>query len=186
MKFWTLQKRDILEKVLNDGCYQPDFSQSSYVKRIKHLDMLYDLVLDSFNRNNHTNLPGLLFAFTATDNQYIYDIPDIDAFVAYICDHAGAIKSLWNTLIKDNVVIMELEYADNFNPIYIDINDFQFLMPPYVPLPPYSQNDPLRLLNLLSSGQVMPSVCYSGIMQAHLPWIRPENLVATYEVFPLE
>lgn len=186
MKFWTVQKRAVLDKVLKTGYYQPNFEKSGYAQEIEHLDGLYGFVLQAFNKNNRSDLPGLIFAFAATDNEQIYEFLDIEAFHAYMCDHKAAIQSLWKKLAREDVVILELEYEDNFNPLFIDINDFQFLMPPVMLMPPYTQEDPQRLINLLDNGQVAPSLACSGIMQAHLPFITRKNLLAAYEMFPLE
>lgn len=186
MKLWTLQKREILDKVLSNGYFQPDFSRSTYAQNADGLEGLYALLLEAFNRNHQSNFPGLVFAFAGTDNRHIYEFPDIVAFRECMTANRAAIDSLWKTLTASDTVILELEVSDDFNPFFIDINDFQHLMPPVIPCPPYDETDAMRLLEQLCSGQAMPSKYCSGIMQAHLPYISREDLVAAYEPFPLD
>lgn len=182
MKIWTLQKKEILCHIEQTGFYQPDFSMSSYLRQFPALGALYNRVLRSFNRHNHSDLPGLVFAFTGSDNQYIYDLPTIDDFFSHMTPRMGAIRSLWKHLTEQQeCVLLELEYPDTFNPIYIDINDFQFLMPPLVTAPPYTPEDVHRLNELIDIGRIAPSIFSSGIIQVHLPWIARENIVACYE-----
>lgn len=52
------------------------------------------------------------------------------SFYSFIQNKRAVIESLWNELSSKDAVILELNYDDNFNPIFLDINDFQFLMPP--------------------------------------------------------
>ena len=56
MKLWTVQKREVIERIKNDGMYQPDFQKSDYVQELSELGGLYNMLLQSFNRlNNNFN-----------------------------------------------------------------------------------------------------------------------------------
>ena len=81
---------------------------------------------------------------------------------------------------------MELNYEERFNPIFIDINDFQFLMPPIMLLPPYTKNSILRIRQDIVYGQTSVSEFPSNVMQAHLPYIEKENIVNVYPIFEIE
>ena len=131
MIIWTLQKAAILNHIQQSGFYQPDFSMSPFLWDKPELAKPYARVLQAFNRHNQTSLPGLIFGFTASDNRCIYDLPTAEDFCRHMAPRMDAIRSLWRNLTeRQNCVLMQLEYPDNINPVFIDINDFQFLMPP--------------------------------------------------------
>lgn len=69
MKFWTVQKKEIINVVDKNGIFYSDFAKSNYVKLNPNLKDLYDLVLKSFNDINNLNVKGLIFAFSQSDNQ---------------------------------------------------------------------------------------------------------------------
>ena len=81
---------------------------------------------------------------------------------------------------------MELNYTESFNPIFIDINDFQFLMPPIMLLPPYTKESLLRIQRNIIQGQITVSEFPSNVIQAHLPYIKKENIVNAYQMFDVE
>lgn len=64
MKYWTIQKKEIIKIVNEEGVFQPDFRKSDYLQRYSkplylELEKLYDMVLTAFNKINGTNLPKL-------------------------------------------------------------------------------------------------------------------------------
>lgn len=186
MKFWTVQKKEMINLAKENGIFQPDFNKSDYVKLISDLKGLYNLILDSFNRINNTSLSGLVFAFSQSDGSSIYEIEDFDSFYSLIQDKKAVINSLWNELKNKDVVITELNYNENFNPIFLDINDFQFMMPPIVFSCPYTKQDIERICWGICNGEITKSVFPSNVIQTHLPYIKSENIVNIYSMFDFE
>ena len=186
MKFWTVQNPEVVEILKRDGFYQPDFEKSSYLFSMPPLKELYQLILRSFNFHNKTALPGLVFSFLASDdNKRYYEIFDIQEFYFLIQGRQNAIKSLWKTLNVPLAVILELDYSQHFNPILIDINDFQFIMPPLMIMPPYTMRDAETICQNIREGKIASSPLPSGLVQAHLPWITVENVTHIYPMFDL-
>lgn len=72
------------------------------------------------------------------------------------------------------------------NPIYIDINDFQLIMPPVIALPPYTDDDISEILVNISKGICTQSKFPGKLLQAHLPYITSESIVGTYKVLSME
>ena len=70
----------------------------------------------------------------------------------------------WKQLNKENFVIIELDYEYNFNPIFIDINDFQFLMPPIMLFGPYTKTSIDRILGSITQGQITVSEFPGDVM----------------------
>ena len=186
MKFWTVQKTAVVNTVNKFGGFSPDFSKSDYVAMNPDLKSLYDVILSSFNKVNNVMFSGLIFSFMESDNKKIYSIPDIYSFYDLINEKKPVIKSLWENLCSKDTVILELDYSEEFNPIYMDVNDFQFLMPPLMIMPPYTDNDIQYLLEDINNGIIRPSVFPSGLIQAHLPYIQSENITNLYPMFKLK
>ena len=130
MKFWTVQKKEIINVVDKNGIFYSDFAKSNYVKLNPNLKDLYDLVLKSFNDINNLNLKGLIFAFSQSDNQSLYEIDNFTSFYSFIQNKRAVIESLWNELSSKDAVILELNYDDNFNPIFLDISDYTIFYTP--------------------------------------------------------
>ncbi len=189
MKFWTLQTKRVIEEALNSGVYQPDFAKSTYLQEIPEFEPLYDLILDSYNQVNGDNRPGLIFSFLYSDDERCFYFDSFDAFYAGIQKRKAAILSLWKHLkATPDMYIVELKYDGpiNFNPILIDINDFQFLRPPISFPFPYVPQDVERLHRALRGGYLEKSRFPSYLIQAHLPCIQAKNIGEIYEVFDLE
>lgn len=186
MKFWTVQKKEIIDTVNQDGIYQPDFSKSDYLQIIPSLKNLYYIVLKAFNHVNDMQLPGLVYAFFRSDDKMIYQIENIHEFYTFIRSRKSAISSLWEQLSKNDVMVVELNYKEEFNPIFVDINDFVYLMSPNRELYPYTMQDAERIINEMYSGQITRSVFPSNVIQAHLPYIKVENVINTYPMFDLD
>lgn len=186
MIFWTVQKKEIVDKILNGEDYYPNFKKSDSLMSNPNLFPLYQYVLNAFNRINGMDCEGLVFTFMYTEGNTIYDIDDAEEFYALITNRYQCIKSLWKSFQKNDCLILQLEMDVDFNPIFIDINDFQFLMPPVFPMPPYGPYDADRLLANLDNGIVTESIFPSNIMQAHIPFIKKENIVNVYEMFDVE
>lgn len=185
MKFWTIQTKDVIESIQEKGVYQPDFNSSRYLHTNQNLSTLYSVILQSFNQINKKDLPGVIYAFAKSDNHRIYSINTIEEFEEFIKSKQSVIGGFWKQLDKENSVILELSYEDNFNPIFIDINDFQFLMPPVMLLPPYTQESINRILRDITQGQITLSEFPSNVIQAHLPYIEKRNIINIYPVFEI-
>lgn len=186
MKFWTVQTKSVIEVIQKQGIYQPDFNSSRYLNINKNLNDLYSVILQSFNQINNKDLLGVIYAFAKSDSERISFIETIEEFEVFIKNKKAVIGGFWTELDKDNSVIIELEYEENFNPIFIDINDFQFLMPPLMLLPPYTEESISRILKDIKTGQITVSEFQSNVIQAHLPYIEKKNVVNIYPVFDLE
>ena len=119
----------------------------------------------------------------------LFDNSDLDKtieeFKEFIKSKHAVIEGFWKQLDKDNSMIIELNYEDNFNPIFIDMNDFQFLMPPIMLLPPYTAESINRILEDITQGQICVSEFPSYVIQAHLPYIEKRNVINIYPMFEL-
>ena len=185
-KYWTVQHKEILKIIEREGIYKPDIYKSDFIKTDPKLKNLYNFVRESFNDVNGTNVNGLIFSFAFSEGMMIYHFESYSEFQQHIRENKEAILSLWNHYNPDDYVIMELEYDNTFNPLFIDINDFQALMPPIMILPPYFKEDLNNIIENLRVGRATASIFPSHLIQAHLPYIERENIINLYPYFALE
>ena len=71
------------------------------------------------------------------------------------------------------------------NSLLIDLNDFQFFMPPIQYFPLYTEKSVDRICTDLEKGQIRQSEFPSYVIQAHIPYIAPRDLVNVYPLFEL-
>lgn len=187
-KIYTVQKKMILNHINEKGIYYPNFDYSAYPQEVGQPELvkLYRVVLDAFNQNNKCEFPGLAFCFLVGDYDGIYFWSDYEAFQQVMREKKAAIASLWNKLATDDYVILELDAREYpFNYISLDINDFQFLMPPVMVLPPYDEDDVQRIIADLFDGLAPNPKLLSNIFQAHIPYITKESILNVYPVFSI-
>ena len=185
MKFWTVQRRELVDKALREGEYQPELELSYYVGIKEELGELYETIRNAFCNVNGVEVPGLVFAYTKMKGDKVSEFSDIDDFRAYMKEHKESILSLWKYFKTKDRVIVELDVPEDFNPIYVDINDFQFLMPPLVFPAPYTPWSYWEILGNINGGVIGASIYPSGLGQAHLPSIKKEHIVEVYEMFDI-
>lgn len=188
MKFWTVQSKEVVEIIEKEGVYIPDFSKSDYLKKIPELSHTYELILTSFNRLNNTNLKGVVFGFGILIGGSFYDFLNYNDFKLFINQRKSSIEALWRNLGNKDVVILEVEVDYNqHDPVYLDINDFQALMPPIMETPPYDGYELRRMINsILEIGFPGPSVLPSNIAQIHIPMLKKADIVGVYPMFVLD
>ena len=185
--FVTLQKKEVLDIVENEGVYYADFSKSAYLKQIPKLKELYEYFLESFNDVNGTELDGLVFAFLHRDDEgKIRDFPDLNTFLDTIRDNRNCILSLWNNFYEQGYIMMAVKKELDFNPLFIDINDFQFLMPPCITMPPYTPYSYDTIMTNISEGKYETSPLPTGLIQAHLTCIKNEEILGAWEMLPID
>lgn len=198
MKLWTAQSISILETISAEGVYKPNFNLSRYLMTSGEFSALYNKVLESFNAINALDCEGVAFCFAVSDNQAVFEISDFKEFFEMVQKGKPAIESLWNNLcnradtaifeleyptIGLDPIILETSYGEPFRPFFIDINDFQYLMPPFIELPNFPHGYEWVLLKSLEEGRTMVSPFPSHVMQAHVPSITEKNIVDIYKPF---
>lgn len=184
-KFWTIQKRAIAQHIIENGIYQPIFAESPFYNQSPEMQKLYTLVLESFNEHNEILAPGLIFSFLISDKDDIGCIRDYEQFKAIMKSKKPIISSMWETFAQEDMVVMELEYEANFNPILIDMNDFQLILPPVMILPPHTEDSVGVILNNISRGVISYSVEPSYLIQSHSPYIKKEQVLNIYPMFEI-
>lgn len=187
-KYWTVQSREVINLLREKGIYFPNFEFSKLVNKNPEIRDVYNIILDSFNKFNNSKVKGVLFSFLAYDiNNGILTINSYEEFKKRIINAKGSIKSLWDYFLSGEFVILELELPDDFNPIFIEINDFQAIMPPVIYMPPYTKPIIEDIYNsLIINGNGGTPVMPCGLIQAHIPFIMVEDITNVYPLFSLD
>lgn len=187
-KYWTVQSREVINLLREKGKYFPNFELSRLTKLDSEIKDAYSLILDSFNKFNNSKVKGVLFSFLAYDiNNGILEINSYEEFKERIFKARDSIKSLWDYFLSGEFVILELELPDDFNPIFIEINDFQAIMPPILYMPPYTKPVIEEICgSLIINGNGGTPVMPCGLIQAHIPFIMIEDIKKVYPLFKIE
>lgn len=190
MKIWTVQNEQaILDGFNKEGCYLPDFSKSEYLRTKPENTQIYYTLLADFNNLNKVYARGLIFGFVSRDDNKIQEIPSFEEFKKFVNAKKPAIYSLWNNYVKnaDKYKILELDYGasneTDFEPIFMDINDFQYMMEPIVL---FNWENVQRILEEMATGHPLPCFCPSGAIQVVAPIIEPQHITNVYDMFDFD
>lgn len=149
---------------------------------------LYEWISDIFwKRNTYlgdkpNNGLGVCYGFAGASEGEIFCWDTIEEFRNYILGHMDVIDSLWNkTLFDPRNVVLKLEVPDDTCPI--DINDWQYLMPPFMDWSCYgmSREEIIRHMNIPMHYYLSPHP--SGLVQQHFLAIAPEQIKGIGSVF---
>ena len=212
MKFWTIQHKNVLEHILQEDIYTPNFNYSPLAQKIPELTSLLDLLLRSYivtnldrverrledpvmydmqdpksisllesHREILPGVSGLVFGFAASaEPRRLRSIDSFSELRDHLRKNRHAAYSLLRNLITEDNVLLELEHYPRFlNPLPIDLNDYQALMPPPTMMYPYSKDTLHNILSNLMIGHFYPSPMPSHIVQVHLPYISSGHLVSS-------
>lgn len=191
MKIWTVQNQDVINAALSkDGIYIADFKKSDFLRLKPENTQIYYTILADFNNLNQCYLRGVLFGFMKTDDKgTISEIENFDDFKKFINRSRPAIKSLWNNYTRNpgKYKIYELDFGVpnevGYEPIFMDINDFQYMMEPLVLIDEHQIN---RIVKMMATGNPTKSFCPSGCVQALIPYIKKENITNVYNMFQFD
>lgn len=185
MDFWTVQNINVLAAIQSQGIYLPDFNRSGYLEENPNLASLYNYVLNSMNNvNSISNGQGVIFCFYGYDQREDIILNNVERFRNFIDLNMAPIKSLWQHLMKQpNSILIHAKFkVPFFNPLLVDINDFQFLMPPVLILPPFTEDDEYNILLDISRGKFHQPSFPSNIIQGHLPYLTEANIIHYYTI----
>ena len=166
---WTIQKKEILQRVERGEIYYP-----SFINEKRKCSESYNVVLNGFNKVNDTKYSGLVFAFAKAGVKCYFE--SVEELYKYFLDNPLVTNAfnLWG----DSNVILQLKYEEEFNMIPVDFNDFTDLMPP-------SFNP--RVCNItrqnINNGVYKGGILLKSFTQVHVPYIKQSNIVNVFENF---
>ncbi|MBR3142802.1 MAG: hypothetical protein IKF09_06630 [Clostridiales bacterium] len=185
-RFWTVQSREVLDIIERDGIYHPDFEKSDYLKLRSNMTELYDFFLESYNNLNDTDCKGLVFCFVRGNSKGVIPIEDYDDFKAFITSSRLALDSLWRNISTEDKIIISFEKELTFNSLRLDLNDFQYMIPPVVNLPEYPEDYLEYLEYMIQNGKAINSAYPCNVIQAHVGDIKKDEIVSVHPMFDLD
>lgn len=134
---------------------------------------------------------SMVFAFASlidspTNNgNRIFGDMSFEEFKEYIAEHFNAIDSLWENFDPNSVILKVRMPASDYCPM--DINSWQFLMPPQVIMPPFTEDDITSIESTMHDHwSITESPLPSGIYQVVLPFLTQENIIEIHDMIPYE
>lgn len=121
MKFWTTQTEKVIQYILNDSVYNPDFNFSDGLGSEK-MRGGYDGILKAYKYRNHIDCKGLVFGITQLED---ISVESIDQYREYFKKNT----TFWDSVsyAGENYATLELEIPDNIDVIPIYFQDFIIL-----------------------------------------------------------
>ena len=187
-----MQGKAVADALDTGGLYQPDITKSPYCFESEAFQRSYELVLESFNKINGTELPGIVFAFAELMDDGCRDFADYEAFMRGIRSSEDAVGGLWDALEgRERPLVYEIEYPNGaFNPIAVEFNNFSALVD-FVDqsvdsaLLPCDEEGLHRIYQSICTGALIAPYLPSGLVQLHLPHIDAEHVVGVHPMFEI-
>lgn len=131
MTYWTIQHREIVDRIKKEGVFYPDFALSPQVHR-----ETYDKLLKIYNDINESEYDGLIFCIEkdARGSATSLSFADENEFFMYMKERRGVIAALNNgefELFDENHLLCKID-TDKFDDCYpcrVDFWNFIFMMP---------------------------------------------------------
>lgn len=179
MKLWTLQSKEVMQIIDDEGIYRPDFKKSRFPSSSR--DMYYE-VLESFNRINETQLNGVVFCF----GQYcapntMTELNSKEVFDRMIANSGikGMLSSGYYNLFDGTHSLLRVEGFDSVNPIIVNYADFCDLKSPQFFLSP---DQAQQVHDSIRHGIVVRPIIQCGsFFQYHIPFLKKERIVERYD-----
>lgn len=199
MIIWTVQQAEVVENAIQNGCYIPNIYKSEFLKsvnqqvedgkeRVAELVNLYKFISSVYWERNPIkgikpgNSTGICFGFAGDSGKELFSWDTFDEFGKFILSHMSVIDSLWHEMLfNPKNVVLKIEV--NCDPCPIDINDWQYLMPPFIDFSSLgmSREDIVKYLLVPNSYHRSPQ--RSGVVQLHFPAIIPSQIRGIGSVF---
>lgn len=118
MVFWTIQSKKVMDILLSEKEYYPNFE---LVNTSKYSDMktVYPFILENYNLRNKCDFKGVLFGFKDLNDKPINNVEDL---YQYFIDnpYISVAFDFWS----NEYCILKVRVNENIDFIPIDFNDF--------------------------------------------------------------
>lgn len=185
---WTVQKNIVIDFIMKEGSFQPSFEKSDTVANRPEMRDLYGVMLENFNHLNGFDLPGLLFGYMNTDGSHVLSFGSYEELTHILREKRSAIQTQWEYYqnAPEEYSLVKVAIPSTYEPMPIDVNDYNYLIPPIEPKPPFNKDDLAKILHNLRHGKVRMSPLPSGLMQVHMPFLKKEYIQELHPLFDLK
>ncbi len=178
MYFWTVQHKDVVDILLKNKSYYPDFNYSVNTAAGADMRALYPFLLKYYNKLNNGSFEGLLFGFNLHKLDDVYDLYN------YLTSNPTV--SLAFKFWSSDYCILKIKIDKPYNLLPIDFNDF-IKLDIWLTKDSYrikalglNESEINRLLNNLSNGVIQPK--HPSFTQIHLPYVDINNIEGVYPI----
>lgn len=118
MKLWTVQNKLVLEAILEDGAYYPEYDKG---KNNLPLKAAYKELLANYNVINKREELGLIFAFHSLNGGQ--EVEEVEELYQYF-QLRPELENLFSSGNLEDYLILELDIDQAINFLPIDFNDY--------------------------------------------------------------
>ncbi|MBR1455086.1 MAG: hypothetical protein IJ593_10670 [Lachnospiraceae bacterium] len=178
MRFWTFQRNELIQELLNNGKLEPDFSID---KKITGLSILaYRKILETYNNINKTSYKGLIFGYDGTEVNYRNNFKNVIETWKEVGEPGGAIFN------DENHLLLELEIPSNENIAVLRVDFYRFSdLLYYYKYPNELEDDGLTIENIENT-LYLPNISTEfnstkfEFPIGHIPFIKKEWISKIY------
>ncbi|HBH3439843.1 hypothetical protein PR262_08505 [Clostridioides difficile] len=118
MVFWTIQSKKVIDILLSEKEYYPNFELVN-ISKYSDMKTVYPFILENYNLRNESDFKGVLFGFKDLNNKPINNVEDL---YQYFIDnpYVSVAFDFWS----NKYCILKVRVNDNIDFIPIDFNDF--------------------------------------------------------------
>lgn len=118
MRIWTTQSEEIINILIRDKIYRPDF-RLSHGLGSERMKRAYEGILKEYKKKNNIECKGLVFGISHLEDK---EVDSIEQYRAYFENN----KLFWDSvsMAGSDYAILELEITDNLNLLPLYFQDF--------------------------------------------------------------
>jgi hypothetical protein len=186
MRYWTTQSEVMINSILDEGVYKPNFNLSNGLGS-KKMRPSYNEILNEYCKRNKVTCDGLVFGISKLDDKSINSIED---YRLYFSEN----NTFWDSVsyAGDNYATFEIELPDEIDTIPVYFQDFIILTYRNIrsyEFQEYVKSDLIELefgdfcddLKIAQSMGWTDEMLLNKIMQVHSHQISMENIKGIYE-----
>ena len=200
LSVWTIQSRQVLETVKQDGIYVPKISESSFVQNSpyqKEMSALYAMIARGTYKLNSIAYEydnGVVFGFVTNRGTDIVGLDTYEDFVAFCRESKEHLRTVFETF-PDDACVMKLRVHKSICLNIIDLYNWEYLIPPFFPSPLVERTGGADAIirnmfeptgvQLSSLNTFLGRVPNGIVLQAHIPAIFSEMVAEVHPMFSL-
>lgn len=189
MYLWTVQRKEVIETLIENREYYPDIEKS---KGYSEMKFVYPALLKSFSVLNNSSSKGIIFGFYKINGGKTFEtIEDLYNYL-YNNQELSSAFNFWNSnstilhiKVDDNINIMPMEFNDiiklsmgktkdieRISMLYNSINDFNV--------------DIYNIITYMNKGRSNPYTLFKSFIEGHYPYLKIENILGVYPNLDLQ
>lgn len=189
MYLWTVQRKKVIETLVETGGYYPNVKKS---KGYNEMKLIYPLLLESFNALNNSSFNGMIFGFYKVNSGKTFEtIEDLYDYL-YTNQSVSAAFNFWNSdsailqiKINSNINIMPMDFNDIIKLSMGKTNDIERISLLYNSIDAFN-TDIYNIITYMNEGRINPYTLFKSFIEGHYPYIKIEDIFGIFPNFDLQ